>query len=43
MNLFWKKLFGGLENTEKMEKAEEALLLAYKKYTEVLASEALAE
>lgn len=43
MNLFWKKLFGGLPSTEKLEKEEEALLLAYKRYCDVEASEQLKE
>jgi beta-glucanase (GH16 family) len=43
MNLFWKKVFGGLTSTEKLEKEEEALLLAYKRYCDIETSEQLAE
>jgi hypothetical protein len=43
MNLFWKKLFGGIPSTEKLEKDEEALLLAYKRYCDIETSEQLAE
>lgn len=43
MNLFWKKLFGGLESTEKLEKKEEELMLAYKRYCDIQTSEQLKE
>lgn len=43
MNLFWKKLFGSLKATEKLEQEEQALLLAYKRYCDVETSEQLAE
>ncbi|MDR1678296.1 MAG: family 16 glycosylhydrolase [Prevotellaceae bacterium] len=43
MNLFWKKVFGGLTPTEKLEKEEEALLLAYKRYCDIELSEQLKE
>lgn len=43
MNLFWKKLFGSLPATEKLEKEELALLMEYKKYCDIETSEQLAE
>ncbi len=43
MNLFWKKLFGGLTATDKLEQAELDLLMAYKRYCDVEVSEQLAE
>lgn len=43
MNLFWKKVFGGLTPTDKLEKEEEDLLLAYKRYCDIQTSEQLAE
>lgn len=43
MNLFWKKLFGSLPATEKLEKEELALLMDYKKYCDIETSEQLAE
>lgn len=43
MNLFWKKLFGGLTSTEKLEQQEVDLLMAYKRYCDVEVSEQLAE
>ncbi len=43
MNLFWKKVFGGLTPTDKLEKEEEALLLAYKRYCDIETSEQLKE
>ncbi len=43
MNLFWKKTFGKLTPTEKFEKEEEALMLAYKRYCDIEASEQLKE
>jgi hypothetical protein len=43
MNLFWKKAFGKLTPTEKFEKEEEVLMLAYKRYCEIEASEQLKE
>jgi len=43
MNLFWKKTFGGLTPTEKLEKEEVELLLAYKRYCDIETSEQLKE
>lgn len=43
MNLFWKKTFGGLTPTDKLEKEEADLLLAYKRYCEIETSEQLKE
>lgn len=43
MNLFWKKAFGGLIATEKLEKDEAALLLEYKRYCDIETSEQLKE
>ncbi len=43
MNLFFKKAFGSLKATEKLEKEEAALLLEYKRYCDVEASEQLKE
>ncbi len=43
MNLFWKKTFGSLTPTEKLEKEEAELLLAYKRYCDIEASEQLKE
>lgn len=39
VNLFWKSLFGGLPSTEKLEKRENQLLDAYRKYNELKQSE----
>lgn len=35
MNLFWKKMFGGLTNTAKLEKQEAELVREYDRYCEV--------
>ncbi len=43
MNLFWKKTFGKLQATDKFEKQEEELMLAYKRYCDIEASEQLKE
>lgn len=43
MNLFWKKLFGGITPTAKLEKQEEELVMAMKRYVEVEKSVELAE
>jgi len=43
MNLFWKKAFGGLTPTDKLEKEEADLLLAYKRYCDIETSEQLQE
>lgn len=43
MNLLWKKLFGSLPATDKLEKEELALLMDYKKYCDIETSEQLAE
>ena len=43
MNLFFKRLFGGLTPTEKYEREDEELQLAYKRYCDIQASEMLKE
>ena len=43
MNLFWKKLFGGMPSTAKLEKTESELLSAMRRYEEVDKSLELAE
>lgn len=43
MNLFWKKTFGSLKATEKLEQEEVDLLIAYKRYCDVETSEQLKE
>lgn len=43
MNLFWKKAFGSLKTTEKLEKEEADLLLDYKRYCNIEVSEELKE
>jgi beta-glucanase (GH16 family) len=43
MNLFWKKLFGGITPTTKLEKNESDLVIAMNRYAEVEKSVELAE
>lgn len=43
MNLFWKKLFGGILSTAKYEKSEKALVRDMKRYDEISKSAELAE
>jgi len=43
MNLFWKKLFGGLTSTSKLEKKEFELTQSMRRYTEVANSLELSE
>ena len=43
MNLFWKKMFGGLTSTSKLEKREADLFREFERYCEVSKSAELAE
>ena len=43
MNLFWKRLFGGITPTAKLEKYEADLLIAMVRYEEVAKAVELAE
>ena len=43
MNLFWKKIFGGISSTAKLEKEEIELVKAMQRYAEVEKSVELAE
>ena len=43
MNLFWKRIFGGMTGTAKLERKEAALLQEMERYYQIEASAELAE